>query len=320
MHPRQLFFWFWTIFLSVFSWAQQQKPVDGSSDVTFQNGIHLRILPDDKGHADVNRYLTVKNRDLVYRLFLDSRGRLVFGYDIATLPGSHPNEVKVQVRPLDPEALSLVHSPNDGTVGENGRIPTVQKEMEISTTVGRMVTVNAFTEPSTGVEVRDLIQVTSFESAQSTESSYTELPSPQVASSFDLANVHIWLNGKEITGSKTLQSVSGPFPVLYIPGHGSFFIALGPVGNLNFVQAGSINDKKLEFTAGSDRILCTSSSVILNNRHQALIWVWHEPNYKLSIPIFDAFLGRPKEDRVQIAVADSIDVWRGMVFEPGRSF
>lgn len=320
MDLRNLFVWFVTISLTVVFPGSEQKAAEGSSDVTFQNGIHLRIVPGDRGAPNVNRYLAVKSPDLVYRLFLDPQGRLLFGYDIATLRGSHPGEVKIKIKPLDPEALSLVNPPDTKTPGEKNQLPTVQKELEISAAPGKTVMVNTFTESSTGIAVTDLIQVASYENAPSSEQTQADVPPSDVESTFNLADLHVWLNGKEITETKPLHSVSGTYPVLYIPGHGSFFIALEPVANLHFVQAGSINGSKLEFSSGSDLILCKSSAPILRNQQKALIWVWHEPNYKLSIPQFDAFVGRPRQDKIQIAVADSMDVWRGMVFAPRDSF
>jgi hypothetical protein len=59
-------------------------------------------------------------------------------------------------------------------------------------------------------------------------------------------------------------------------------------------------------------------TILVTAQHQAMLWIWHEPNYKLDIPQFNAFLGRPPEDRIQIAVADSMEVWRGFVFSPRR--
>jgi hypothetical protein len=318
MYLRSPFVCLVIILVAAPSWAGQQKPANDAADVIFQNGIHLRVHADDKGPTTVNRYLVVKGPDLIYRLFTDSQGHLLFGYDITAFRSSRQGEIKIQVKPLDQEALSLFH-PSDGNAPtEKLQQPTVEKELEMGPVpVGGTVTVSTFTEPHTGRKIADLIQVVASEDARLNE----QYPaSSSVSSVFDLGDIHVWFNGKEITESRPLRSVSGPYPVLYIPGHGSFFMALGPVPNLPFVQAGSIDGSKLQFMSGSDLILCKSSTPILSAQHQALLWIWHEPNYKLDIPQFDAFLGRPPEDRIQIAVADSIDVWRGLVFSPRGSF
>ena len=320
MYLRNLMALCLTISLTAMVSGLQQKGPEVSSDVTFQNGVHIRIIPGDKGPADVNRYLAVRSPDLVYRLFLDPQGRLLFGYDITTSQGSHPGEVTINIKPLDRDALSLVHATDSNTPGEKSQLPTLDKELDISAAVGKAVVVNTFTEPATGIAVTDLIQVASFANAPSTEQTRTDLPSSDIPSIFKLANLRVWLNGKEITGTKPLHSVSGTYPVLYIPGHGSFFIALQPVANLSFVQAGSIKGPTIEFTSGSDHIVCKSSAPILADGRQTLMWIWHEPNYKLSIPQFDAFVGRPSQDKIQIAVADSMDVWRGVVSAARGSF
>lgn len=320
MYLRNLFVCFVTVLVISPIWAGEQKPADETSDVIFQNGIHLRIIANDQGPTtDVNRYLAVKGPDLVYRLFTDSQGHLLFGYDISAFRSSHQGEIKVEVKPLDLAALALVYPANANATRKEGQLPTFQGELELGAVpVGGAVTVNAFTEPHNGTKIADLIQVASLESTPSSQQSPAD--SSPAPSNFNLTNIHVWFNGKEITGPRPLHSVTGPYPVLYIPGHGSFFMALGPVPNLPYVQSGSINGSKLQFTASSDLILCTSSTPILSGQRQAVVWIWHEPNYRLDFPQFDALLGRPQQDRIQIAVADSIEVWRGMVSSPGSSF
>lgn len=303
------------------SLAQAQSPPQNALEVTFENGIHLRIRMKQTPSGNQNLFageLAVKNSDVVHRIFTDARNRLGFGYDVDATLKQGTEEITIHVRPLDKSVLSLLNeqkvllNPNAG-----GAFPTFQKERNVGPVhAGDVVSIDVLTNPSTGDNITDLIEVVSVGNPVQLDSHVTTTHEPV----FHLADLQISVNGKEITARRKLQSVSGPFPVIYVPGYGSYFIASEPYKGLNFVQAGMVTKNNLQFSLEGNVIECISSTPILNAAGSTKIWIWHEKKYQPSIPAITAFVGRQRDDEPQIAVADSIDVWRQLVGSKGEPF
>lgn len=299
-----------------YGFALSQQVTDIGSEVTFRNGIHLRVTTRQTApnRSLIFDHLTLSPPDTVHRLFTDNHNHFRFGYDINAVPTSEAGRFQIQLKPLDTGFSSALAQ-------QPVKVRTFESLRKIGPLrVGDSVPVELFVDPASGDKITDVIQVLGV--ADSPESTNAANRSPALAStptaSFQLTDLRVWVNGKEITAQRPLRSVSGQYPALYIPGHGSFFIALQPLENLPFVQAGTVTHSKLRFTVGPDLIECTSRTPILATQDGAPIWVWHDAYYRLTIPQFDDFIGPSDPNKVQIAVADSIDVWRDMVFEHGR--
>ncbi len=294
--------------------ALAQSSAQNALEVAFQNGIHLRIGTKQTTSGNQNIFageLAVKSSDVVHRIFTDARNRLGFGYDIDATLKQGTEEIMIHVRPLDKSIRSLLNeqkvsvNPNSG-----GTLPTFQKARDIGPVhAGDVVSIDVLTNPSTGDNITDLIEVVSAGNPAAIGSHASASHEPV----FHLSDLRISINGREITTKRKLQSVSGQFPVIYVPGDGSYFIAVGPYKDLNFVQAGMVTKSKLQFSLEGNLVECVSSSPILDDAGPTKIWIWHEKNYQPSIPAITAFIGREREDEPQIAVADSIDVWRRLV-------
>ena len=296
----------------------QQLTHDGA-EVTLRNGVHLRLetrQTAQSGSVFLGE-LVLNPPDVVHRLFADAQNHLRFGYDIDAIAAGQTGEITIELKPLDASA-----SHNDGGLGAKAKLLTLEKRREIGPMrVGEKASVDLFVDESTGNKITDVIEVFATGESDRSKAEFDETQlNRHPESPFELSDVRVWLNGTEITGRQPLRSISGRYPVLYIPGHGSFFLALEAVDNLPFVQAGIVTFSKLRFTIGTDSIECTSRVPILADQGPARLWVWHDAKYRPSVPEFNRFVGEPDRNGLQIAVADSMEVWRNMVFERRRSF
>jgi hypothetical protein len=103
------------------------------------------------------------------------------------------------------------------------------------------------------------------------------------AGSLRLAGARVSLNGQPISGSSPPSSVTGKFVMLYLPGQGGFFFSLQPVTGFPFVNAGTIEGKRLRFTIDNANFECIATQPILAHSESegtnGQVWVYHDPSY-----------------------------------------
>lgn len=76
------------------------------------------------------------------------------------------------------------------------------------------------------------------------------------------------------------QAGSGPVAWLHLPGEGRYLIALHPLGNPRFVQAGQLNGNTIEFQAGGRHFRIVCAEPIAAGAAAQPVYVYHQQSFE----------------------------------------
>lgn len=272
--------------IAVTAATAQPKSPDGLT-VTFKDGVHVRVHTEStaaKSPLSTRGSVSVNEGNNMHRLVLDSGGRILFGYTMEAWRVPNAQDVYfVRIKPLDPvyEAqIQKMPGSRIATVAAVRDFPAVGK--------GEAVSVDILLNPSTGERIYDMLEPTD---------APVGTPRPAVNPSddnFSFENVRIAVNGKTVHEPDGTWVV-GASGALYIPGYGTFYLALDPLPGYNFLPSGRVNREKLTFGEGNDWVEVISKSNVLSKSDFRTVWVYHTPTFQ----------GQQFAD-VMVATADSV--------------
>ena len=234
------------------------------ASIALSNGVRLRIstsFGDPTGEQTIKPELMPASGDSFYRMFRDQDNLAVYAYRLQVDRPSG-DDFHLIVRPTG-EHFALEHPEADG----GKPIPTVSEAHElVQSRPGEPVRFTVFRTPGEGVDVVDTITLVTSDDQP-----------PSGALRF--ADLQVSLNQNSVN-LLAAGNVAGRFVMFYLPGKGGYFFAASPVPGKPFVGAGTIDDKRMQFTIDNETFECTSAEQILSETERGEVWVYHDPNYQ----------------------------------------
>jgi hypothetical protein len=284
------------LFSAVSLIASAQVKWPNGLTVTFKDGTHVRVHTEStaaKSPLSTSGSVAVNEGNDMHRLVLDSNGRVLFGYTMEAWGVPNAQDLYfVRLKPLDPAYEARLRNEAEArkkpqtipdkiaTVTAVRDFPTVRK--------GEAVSVDILVNPSTGERIYDVLEP-SFAPERPLQT-----PAKVQEDSFSFENPRIAINGETVQQA-TNTWVIGAAGMIYIPGHGAFYLALDPLPEYSFIASGRVSKEKLTFGEGNDWVEVVGKSNILSNSEYRTVWVYHTRDFQGT---------QPRD--VMVATADSV--------------
>jgi hypothetical protein len=242
-----------------------------SSLINVSNGVQLEITADF-GKPTGQEQLTVEiaraSGNSFYRIFSDQNKLAVFAYELTVNLSSGGNSLTATAGPVEKEFAARYPNADAGKP-----VPTLSSDHALGPlSSGESAFLGLFEIPGMGIKLTDTLRVKLNVNEGAGKSG-----------SLRLAGVQVFRNGQKISGPAPPATVTGRFVMLYLPGHGGFFFALEPVVGFPFVNAGTIEGRRLRFTVENINFECTTTEPILAHSDggavNGQVWVYHDPAY-----------------------------------------
>jgi hypothetical protein len=222
------------------------------------------------------------NGDVLHRLLVDEKGRIVFVYDLVITKFESPKRFRVSARALDPafEHSLRAESPaafqNEQGVG----LPTLARATEQQTLAdGETVALDLLINEALGVKVVDYVTVASERSLLS-PGRHSRPPRD-----FGLNNVELAVNNYQLVVDEQavvtsgLRNCTGALVWFYLPGRGRFIFSLVPYEGYDFRKVGVIADNKISFRWKGVSYEWVSRAPIVGSGGLWNLWVLHDQDY-----------------------------------------
>jgi hypothetical protein len=215
----------------------------------------------------------------IYRYISDTDGNPLFAYTVEAIADAQ-GAITIRIKPVSPDfAERKGVQPRSGKSAKP--VPTVSNTREFSGLKrGQAVRLDMLSNASTGETVYDILRPTT-----------EPPPSPDFRRGADsvpavdelaFREVSLKVNGIALTPPPGW--LSGRAARLYIPGHGAYYLAAYEPKILpSFWHSAYINQKKLDFSVDGDTVEIQSKDNMLTRSDHAVVWVFHDPNFKSSI-------------------------------------
>jgi hypothetical protein len=277
--------------------ASAQSKWPNGLTATFRDGVQLVVHTEStaaKSPLSTTGSVAVNEGNDMHRLVLDRSGHILFGYTIEAwgVPNAREHYF-VRIKPLDSGYETRLRNDPDfrkkPPVGPDGKIATVAAVRDFpSVRKGEAVSVDILMNPATGERIYDVLE------PSTTLEEPAKPPVKPSEDEFSFKGVKIVVNGRTVHEPND-TSVIGASGAIYIPGHGTFYLAVEPLTGFNFLPSGRVNREKLTFGEGNDWVEVTGKGNILSKSEHRTIWVYHTPTFQ----------GQQFSD-VMVATADSI--------------
>jgi hypothetical protein len=215
----------------------------------------------------------IGRQDLVNRTVVDSGNNILFVYNLEAARGATPDTVDIRIEPVSAatEAVMLRSRSVSG-----GRLPTVAAVRKFpSVKIGEAVTLDILYNPSTGEKIYDVIRPITDPSPSGGPVVTGNKPRQTVS----LKEISVEVNGRNLPAPASWMI--GAAIRIDIPGHGAWVVSAYNPGNA-FQAVGRANGKTLAWTMDRDQVTITSSTGVLTQAAEGVVWVFHQPQYLLQ--------------------------------------
>ena len=242
-----------------------------SSLINVSNGVQLEVAADF-GKPTGQQQLTVEmaraSGNSFYRIFRDQNKLTVFAYELKVDLASGGQALVATAKPVENEFAARYPNADAGKP-----VPTLSADHTMGPlNSGDSAFLGLFEIPGMGVKLTDTVRVKLNVNANAGK-----------AGSLRLAGAQVSMNGQRVSGPSPPASVTGKFLMIYLPGRGGYFFSLEPVTGLPFVNAGTIEGRRMKFTVDNANFECTATQPILANSESdganGQVWLYHDPSY-----------------------------------------
>jgi len=235
------------VLAAVVASASAQPNRTRTQPVWFQDGTCLEVYTQSTGSTPLHSdSVVVRNEaNVMLRLVEDEREQPLFGYDVEARAGSSAGTFFIRIGP---------HK-------SAGRLPTVASVREFPAVKnGEAVIVDILQNPATGEKIFDVLRP-------------SDLPE---GDAFSLRDPVVTLNGQWVKVASGPAAAGGAIQI-YLPGHGSYFLALEPSPGYPFRQAADVYRDTLAFAWEGDRVEIACRSRVLTKSERRMVWLYKDP-------------------------------------------
>jgi hypothetical protein len=259
--------------------SAQQKVTLGTASAFLKNGVCVRITAEARSAGKAKAMgsgVSVRENNILYRLFRDGQNRLAFGYEVEVerVPGSA--EFRVMLKPLSESYLQFNPEERLAPGSDAQHLPTFSSERELPLYApGDRASLDVLANPATGETITDTIEVSFDTPDQASARDFSEHPYR-----FALRNLRVFRNGKLISPERNPGSVSGNHMLIYLPGYGAYVLTNEPQTGYAIQKLGYVEGSKLSFTLDGDAYEFLADAPILPRTPAGEVWVVHDPAYR----------------------------------------
>lgn len=264
---------------------------DGKSElaVRTEGGAYVRIrtesVPPMAQDATSNLIETADKPNLIYRVFVDSKNELFFGYELLIEPVAATRQFRVAVRPLGEEYLQNLRA---RPAFRNRSLHPSYNAAAFSTAPqlvgdGDTFALDVLRNPRTGTKIVDVIQVSLAD--PSLQDSASEQPPRDFALEdvmLKVTNCKLLINGETVYRSPG-GSLAGSVIWLALPQRGRFVFSLVPRPGYDFQKVAKVEHDRISFEWNGERFEWVSSEPVVGLGGNWNLWVLHDPNYALDL-------------------------------------
>lgn len=238
-----------------------------TASISLSNGVRLKIESDlgpSSGQQTLHSVLATASGNSFYRVFRDQNGLVVYCYELAVDRPSGGDEFRLTTKPAG--AGFAAKYPN----ADGGKpVPTMPAARELPPMhSGDRLPIEVFEMPG-GSKVVDTVELR-----------IEPIAAPASASAgLRFAGLKVYISGNLVPGPPG-GAVSGRFAMFYVPGRGGYFFSSDMPAGRTFLQAGSIDRTRMQFTIENETFNCVTDAPILGKADRGEIWVYHDPGYK----------------------------------------
>jgi len=234
------------VLAAVVASASAQPNRTRTQPVWFQDGTCLEVYTQSTGNTPLHSDGEVGRNaaNVMLRLVQDGREQPLFGYDVEARAGSSAGTFFIRIKPHN----------------SAGKVPTVASVREFpAVRNGEAVIVDILQNPATGEKIFDVLRP-------------SDVPE---GDAFSLHDPVITLNGQWVKVAP--GAANGAAIQIYLPGHGSYFLALEPSPGYPFRQVAEAYRDTLRFTWGGDRVEIACKSGVMTKSERRLVWLYKDP-------------------------------------------
>ena len=273
-----------------------------SSVVTLSNGVRVNIAANSArgAAASLKPELAPASGNSFYRIFRDQNGLTVFAYEVQVERTADGERFRVIARPAGADFAARFPNADAGKPTPTLAAP---RESPLLGSGGKFA-IEIPTDPALGNDLTDTVQI-----EISRRGGVAAAPEEQSAARLRFSGLRVSVDGRPVTPSGGAAVVAGRFVMFYIPGQGGYFFSAEPVDGRPFVQAATVDGKRLRFTLDNVTYECNTDTQILIGSERGQIWVYHDANYR---PAGNWTKSNPKDERRDeffTAGSDSLQWW-----------
>jgi hypothetical protein len=286
--------------LAFLSLAALQAAPPSTMRAWFPDGTSLEIYTEATGSTQLNATGSIgigpgdTSKDLVNRSVLDRENHVLFAYNIEASRGASPNTVTIRILPIS--AATEAGMLKRAALPAGAHLPTVAAVREFpAVKIGEVVTLEILYNPSTGEKVFDVLR------PSSDPAPYSNLsvgPRP-ARESISLKEIVVRVNGQPL--SAPASWMIGSAIRIDLPNLGAYVVsAYDPKTESPghaFAAVARADGKTLSWTIDGKYIEIASSTNVLTQSFNAVLWVYHDARYR----------SQDQPDAVRLQSADSVD-------------
>ncbi len=239
-----------------------------SSVINVSNGVQLEVIADlgkPTGQEQLSVEMARASGHSFYRIFRDQNKLAVFAYELKVDLAAGGQALTATAMPVENEFAARYPDADAGKP-----VPTLSADHPLgSLNSGESAFLGLFEIPGMGIQLTDTVRVKLNVNANGG------------SGLLRLAGARVLLNGQRISGPSPPATVAGKFVMLYLPGQGGYFFSLEPVAAYPFINAGTVEGRRLRFNIDNANFELIASEPILAHSESAngQVWVYHDPSY-----------------------------------------
>jgi len=204
----------------------------------------------------------VDNTNTVHRVVKDSRGNVLFAYDVvARRAAGLKDTFALQIKPVGAHTTGMAR-----TVSAVRDFPAVK--------LGEAVKVDILQNPATGEKIYDVLRPS--------DDPLPSAPAPSaVGDEFVLGDMQIVIDGEKFQWA-TGATTSGAAARIYVPGHGAYLLSVTDAPG--FHEAAHANRDKLTFQLDHEHVEITLRKNVLSKSAFHVVWVKHDAGFAAADP------------------------------------
>jgi hypothetical protein len=253
----------------------------------FPDGTAVEIYSESTGSTQLSSNGIIGigpgwgKRDMVNRMVTDRGGNVLFAYNLEASHGASPDTVSIRIDPLSPAAFPGFHAPTVAAVREFAAVK-----------IGEVVTLDILLNPSTGEKIYDVLRPVMREPGSML------VTSSQSREEISLKEIAIKLNNRVVQAPASWMI--GAAVRIDIPGHGAYVVAVHephvpPI--YAFKAIAHADGKILSWMTGGDYVEIASSSNVLTQAANGVLWVYHDARYR----------SQDQPNSVRLQTADTVE-------------
>jgi hypothetical protein len=268
----------------------------------FADGTGLEIYTETGGSPEIDAPgiigLSGGSKYLVNRIVVDRDNNVLFAYSLEASHGASPGTVTIRIEPIDAGVeASMLKDPRSPKFSGT-HFPTVAGVRDFpAVRIGEVVTLDVLRNPSTGATIFDVLRPITDPSPGTPGRPLTGMrPTRETMS---LRDILVRVNGLPLPAPASWMI--GSAMRIDIPGLGAYVVsAYDPKAESPghaFAAMARADGKTLRWTIDGKYVEITSSTNVLTQSVNAVLWVYHDPRYR----------SQDQPDAVRLQSADTVD-------------